>query len=251
MKQRPTLAIVVIALIALFIGVAGAAAALAYIPAPGSAPSIYDDFNFSSTSNGFWHVNADGATATIKNGILRLAGNSIELDRRIQTDPYETVAVARISGSQYHKFGMGLGIYHSGTLGLEFDDDGIKCGRGTDSGYAVDWVKKWKPAPVGQWFYIEMSVKNPYPTQRSQDRVKGLDYEKLKKVTLTCSAYDANGRLLSRVVPKDPAPNAHYAALDEAYMRTWDAKNDYHVDWFYAGPPSGNPLNRLTTGVAR
>jgi hypothetical protein len=46
-------------------------------------------------------------------------------------------------------------------------------------------------------------------------------------------------------VPKTPPPNAHYVSFDEVFMRTWDSPNEYQVDWFYAGPPSGNPGNAI------
>jgi hypothetical protein len=236
--RRPLVQGLVIALVALFIGVAGSAAVLAYIPDPGSAPSIYDDFKWSSTANGFWHVNPIGATATIKNGLLTLSGHLIELDHRVQTDPDATIVVAKVRGLSFHKFGLGLGVYHSGTLGLEFDDDGIKCGRGTDYGWRVDFVKPWKMPPVGQWFILKAKIVNPYPTAAAWNKVSHLDADKLKPVTLTCSVYDAQGHLLASVTPTDPEPNAHYIALDEAFMRTWDSRNKYQVDWYYAGPPT-------------
>lgn len=239
---RSILRMLVVALISLFLGVAGAAAVMVYIPASGSAPSIFDDFNWSSTANSFWHVNPIGATADIKNGTMTLKGNSIELDRRLQTDPYQTVVSARLRAVHFHKLGLGLGIYHSGTIGLEFDDDGIKCGRGTDFGYKVDPVTTWKTPPVNQWFYIQMSITNPYPTKESQDKVKDVEQSKLKPLTEVCTAYDAQGRLIGMSRPTDPKPNTHYVGLDEAYIRTWDGKNNYQVDWLYAGPPGGNPL---------
>lgn len=243
--RRPILKALVFGLIGLCIGVAGAAAVLAYIPDSGSAPSIFDDFKFSSTSNGFWHVNAYGATALINHSRLNLTGNSIELDRRVQTDPNETVVVAKIRASQFDKFGMGLGIYHSGTIGMEMDGDGIKCGRGTDHGYKVDFVKPWTTPPVNTWFYIEMGVVNPYPDPRVLAKLGTVDYDKLKKVTLHCAAYDASGRLIGSVTPTDPPANTHYVALDEAYLRTWDSNNNYQLDWVYVGPPSGNPLQAI------
>ena len=126
--RKPVAQGLVIALVALFIGVAGTAAVLAYIPDPGSNPSIFDDFNWSSTANGFWHVNAIGATATIENGTLTLSGHSIELDRRLQTDPRVTIAAAKIRGLGFRRFGLGLGVYHAGTVALEFDNEGFKCG---------------------------------------------------------------------------------------------------------------------------
>jgi hypothetical protein len=231
-----------IGFIALSVGVAGAAAVLAYIPDTGSAPSIFDDFNFSSTANGFWHVNADGASDRIARGTLKLSGNSIELDRRLQTDPKETVVVIKVRAHRFQKFGFGLGIYHSGTIGMEFDPDGIKCGRGTDHGYSVDILQSWRHPPVDRWFYLEMTLLNPYPDQKVLDRLGDIDPDKLKKVGFTCAAYDQSGRLLNAIAVKSPPPNTHYVALDEAYIRTWDGGNDYQVDWFYAGPPQGNPL---------
>src|SRR5947209_17071426 len=90
MNRRPVQWIVIALIFLLLGGAVGAAAAFA-IPAAGSAPSIYDDFNWSSTANGFWHVNPVGATAQIKDGTLTLSGHAIELDRRVQTDPHATV----------------------------------------------------------------------------------------------------------------------------------------------------------------
>jgi hypothetical protein len=245
--NRPIVRAAVLALISLLLGVAAAAAVFAYIPDPGSAPSIFDDFKWDSTANGFWHVNAIGSHADIKKSILTLSGDSIELDRRVQTDPNQTVVVARVRGIHFHKFGLGEGVYHAGTLGLEFDDDGIKCGRGSDAGWRVDIMKKWSAAtaPAGQWFYLEISVTNPYPNVKDYNRAEQLvEAKKLKKltpVTLTCSWYDDSGHLLGRTTPHNPPPNAHYVGIDEVFMRTWDSKNDYQIDWFYAGPPSGNP----------
>lgn len=235
---------VVVALIAALLGVATAAAAFGLIPSPGSAPSIYDDFNWSSTSNGFWHVNGAGADARIKNSVLTMTGSSLELDRRLQTDPYETDVAARVRGLSMHKFGLGLGVWHAGTIGMEFDDDGVKCGRASDYGYQVDFLKAWNPPPLGQWFYLEMRVQNPYP---DPTKIPKLDDKLLKKVKLTCSIYDSTGKLLSTVQAVRPPPNTHYVGLDEAYLRTWDNLNRYQVDWFYAGPPSGNPIR----GIAR
>ncbi|PZR98051.1 MAG: hypothetical protein DLM70_18320 [Chloroflexi bacterium] len=236
----------VIALIALFVGVAGSAAAFFYMPDSGSAPSIYDSFNFSSTANGFWHVYTDGADATIKHGMLTLSGHTLELDRRLQTDPKETVVALRIRGRSFHKFGAGLGIYHAGTLGLEFDDDGIKCGRGTDHGYAVDTVRGWTAPPANQWFYLLIAVINPYPNPKVLAKLGNVDYSQLKKVTLRCAIFDAQGHLLAEDTAKHPPPNAHYAGLDEAYMRTWDSRNNYQIAWFNAGPPGGDPLNAIS-----
>lgn len=232
---------IVVAIVALCVGVASSAAVLASLPDPGSPPSVYDDFNWSSTANGFWHVNADGASERIKGGTLALSGDSIELDRRMQTDPSVTEVAVRIRGLHFHKFGFGLGIYHAGTVGIEFDDDGAKCGRGTDFGYRVDFLRGWTSPPTGQWYYLTLTVTNPYPTKEEQEKVANLDASQLKKVTLTCAMYDSTGKLLTKIVARDPAPNAHYQAFDEVYMRTWDSANRYQVDWFYAGPPSGAP----------
>jgi hypothetical protein len=238
----------VIALIFLFLGVAGAAAMLAYIPESGSPPSIYDDFAWNSTANGFWHVNAIGATDTVKNSLLTLKGASIELDRRIQTDPAETIVIARVRGHAFQKFGLGIGLYHAGTVGLEFDADGFKCGRGTDHGWRVDIVKPWSSAPIDKWYYLELSVKNPYPNYTPEQLGK-LNEDKLKPVTVRCTAWDAAGHLVGTDVASDPKPNAHYVSFDEAFLRTWDAGNDYQVDWFYAGPPSGNPARAFLQPV--
>ncbi len=236
MITRP-LQILVIGLIFLFVGVASAAAYFELLPVPGSAPSIYDDFAWNSTANGFWHVNAYGAKAEIKHSILTLKGDSIELDRRVQTDPFETVVMARVRGVAFHKFALGLGLYHAGTISLEFDNDGVKCGRGTDFGWRIDIMKKWAPPPAGAWFYLGVDVVNPYPDPRKTPK----DYSLAKPVKLRCSIWDTNGRLVATDLVKTPPPNAHYVGLDEAYMRTWDSDNTYQIDWIYAGPPSGNP----------
>ena len=238
--SRTLIRSVVIALIFLALGVACAAAVLAYLPDPGSAPAIFDDFNWSSTSNGFWHVNAIGATAPIKNGVLTLKGDSIELDRRLQTDPKQTVVIAKVKATHFHKFGMGIGIYHAGTMGLEFDDDGVKCGRGTDFGWKIDVMKGWTLPPVNQWFYLKLVVNNPYPNPKDLQWAE-LHLPAVKTVTITCSVFDSHARLLARMTPVNPPPNGHYVSLDEVFMRTWDSGNDYQVDWFYAGPPSGIP----------
>jgi hypothetical protein len=178
--------------------------------------------------------------------MLTLRGHSIELDHRMQTDPKETVVSVRVRGVHLHKFGIGVGIYHSGTVGMELDDDGIKCGRGTDGGWRVDFLKDWKTPQENAWFYLRMSVLNPYPDPKVLAKLGDKDYSQLKKVTLRCSAWDANGRLIATVNAKDPPPNAHYAALDEAFLRTWDSRNDYQIDWFYAGPPSGDPTRTMS-----
>jgi hypothetical protein len=236
---------VALALIFLFIGAAVATATYWVVPAPGSAPSIFDDFKWSSTANGYWHVNPVGGTAIIKHSILTLKGTSIELDRRLQTDPDETVVVIKLRALHFHRFGVGLGIYHAGTLGLEFDDDGVKCGRGTDHGYNIAFMQTWKVPPVNQWFYLTLDVVNPYPGYK---HMPSNSSPKLKRVKMTCAIYDQNGRLLKSVTPTNPPPNAHYIGLDEAYIRTWDSGNEYQIDWIYAGPPSGNPAQALLKG---
>jgi hypothetical protein len=245
MKHRTLWQLLVVALIALFLGVAGTAAVFAFIPDSGSAPSIFDDFKFSSTSNGFWHVNSVGATAVIKDSTLTLSGHSTELDRRVQTDPNATVVSLKVRAQHFSKFGVGLGIYHSGTIGMEFDGDGIKCGRGTDHGYYVDPVRAFSSPPTGKWFYLVMTVVNPYPDPKVLEKLGSVDYDRLKKVTETCAAYDSSGHLIGRDVAVDPPPNTHYVALDEAYIRTWDSGNNYQVDWFYAGPRSGDPTQAI------
>jgi len=231
---------IVIAIIALCLGIAGTTAAVALIPDTGSPPSIFDDFNWDSTANHFWHVNAIGATAKIRHGMLTLAGNSVELDRRFQTDPNETIVATHVRGIKFHKFGFGAGLWHAGTIGMEFDDDGVKCGRASDFGYKVDYMRDWTRPPVGQWFYLEIALKNPYPDPKKiPPNVKDT---KLKRVVLRCSIYDQAGKLVATTIAKDPPPNTHYVGLDEAYVRTWDNHNQYQVDWVYAGPPSGNPV---------
>lgn len=237
--SRAVVRMVVIAIIAGFVGIALSAGAFALIPDPGSAPSIFDDFAWNSTANGFWHIDESGATATIKNSILTLKGNSIELDRRVQTDPNETVVALRVRATQFDKFGFGLGVYHAGTVGMEFDTDGVRCGRGSDLGYHVEVIKPFTTPPVGQWFYLAISVVNPYPPPT---KVPNVDDTLLKHVTLRCSVWDDKGHLLGEEVATNPPPNAHYVAFDEAYLRTWDDRNNYQVDWFYAGPPRGDPL---------
>jgi hypothetical protein len=239
--NRYSLRWIVVSVIFLLLGAAVGAAIFFAIPASGSAPSIYDDFNWSSTANGFWHVNPVGATDRIKNGTLTLSGHSIELDRRLQTDPNSTVAVARVRGLSFDKFALGLGVYHSGTISLEFDSDGVKCGRGTDHGWQIDILKPWTTPPVSKWFYVGIKVVNPYPDPKVLAKLGDIDPDKLKPVTLTCALWDSSGHLIASDTPTDPKPNTHYAALDEAYVRTWDSKNKYQIDWLYAGPPSGIP----------
>lgn len=242
--RRGTVRMLVVGFIALLLGGAVTAAGVWAIPNSGSAPSIFDDFSFSSTGNGFWHVNAIGARAEILNGRLTLAGNTIELDRRIQTDPFRTIVVARMRGLRMHKFALGLGVFHSGTISLEFDSDGVKCGRGTDQGWQVDFVKPWNPPPDGTWYYAGIQVVNPYPkiTPAQQAKLNAIDSSLWKPVIITCALWDASGRLLGSSTPTFPRPNAHYASFDEAYVRTWDSNNRYQLDWLYAGPPSGLPV---------
>ena len=235
----------VVGLICIFLGIAVGVFTISFAPDPGSTPAIFDDFNFNSTANGFWHVNAIGSHTLIKHSLLTLTGASEELDHRVQTDPKVTIVSLKIRGIRFHKFGVGLGIYHSGTLGMEFDEDGIRCGRGTDHGYQVDVLKLWRVPPVGQWFYLRMAVKNPYPDPRVLAKLGNVNPDKLKHVTITCSAYDSTGKLIRTITPVDPPANAHYIALDEAFVRTWDHNNEYQIDWFYAGPPTGDPLNGI------
>src|SRR5947209_3874108 len=216
--NRRILRMAVIALILLLLGGALGAAVVFAIPDPGSAPSIYDDFNWSSTANGFWHVNPVGATARIKGGLLTVSGHSVELDRRMQTDPKSTVVVARVRGRKFDKFALGLGVYHAGTISLEFDSDGLKCGRGTDHGWQVDIVKSWTTPPAGKWVYLGIRVVNPYPDPKVLAKLGDIDPSKMKPVTITCSIWDTSGKLLASDTPTDPKPNGHYAALDETYI---------------------------------
>jgi hypothetical protein len=243
--NRTVLKFGVVALVALCVGASATAATVGFIPGSGSAPSIYDDFSWDSIANGFWHVNADGATAVIKNSSLTLSGHSIEFDRRIQTDPIETVISARVRGLHLHKFGIGIGVYHAGTVAVEFDNDGIKCGRGSDHGWQVDYVKGFKVPPNNQWFFLRIAVYDPYPNPDVLAKLSNVDPSKLKKTTVICSAWDASGRLIATVNAKNPPPNTHYQGLDEAFLRTWDSQNIYQLDWFYAGPPSDDPTRFL------
>jgi hypothetical protein len=231
-------------IIFLFLGSAIGGAVVWAIPNEGSPPSIFDAFSYSSTSSGYWHVDPIGAQAIIKNGTMTLVGNSIELDHRIQTDPYSTVAVARVRALSFDKLAVGLGLYHSGTISFEFDSDGAKCGRGTDVGWAVDYVKSWVVPPVGQWFYVGIKIKNPYPNPSPAllAKLSNEDPSLWKPVTITCALWDSAGHILAQTTPTTPRPNTHYASLDEAYLRTWDDKNRYQIDWFYAGPPSAMPF---------
>jgi hypothetical protein len=194
-------------------------------------------------------VNSYGGTDQIKNGVLTLSGQTIELDRRVQTDPYATYMTVRVRGRHFYKFGFGLGVYHAGTIGIEFDNDGVKCGRGTDHGYQTDVFKTWTPdtAPVNQWLYLRLEVVDPYPnpTPALLNYLSNLDESKLKPVTEICSLYDSSGRLLAQDIAKSPPPNTHYVGLDEAYIRTWDSGNEYQVDWAYVGSNTGDPLNAI------
>lgn len=248
--NRPAIKLLVIGLIGLLIGVAGTAAVLAAIPSAGSPPSIYDDFNWNSTANGFWHVYTDGGSTAIDRGLLSLSGHTIELDRRVQSDPYATYMTLRIRARHFYKFGFGLGVYHAGTLGLEFDDDGVKCGRGTDHGYKTDVFGTWTPAtaPTNQWFYLRLKVTDPYPnpTQAELDRLSNLDASQLKPVTETCTMYDSAGHLIAKDEATSPPPNTHYVGLDEAYLRTWDSGNNYQIDWVYVGSDTGDPIHGIT-----
>jgi hypothetical protein len=243
--NRALLRYVAVALIALFLGVAVTAAIVGFIPNAGSAPTVYDDFAWDSMANGFWHVNSVGATAAISHSRIMLKGNSIELDHRIQTDPHETVISAWVRGLHLHKFGIGIGVYHAGTVAEEFDNDGIKCGRGTDHGWEVTYLKGFTLPPNNQWFYLRIAVINPYPNAKDQQRAARLDPTKRKKATILCSAWDAQGHPIATVNANDPVPNTQYQGLDEAFFRTWDSGNNYQVDWFYAGPPSADPTRLL------
>jgi hypothetical protein len=246
---RRTLEFAVIAFVALCLGIGGTAVVLALIPDAGSPPSIYDDFNWNSTANGYWHVHSTGGAADIAHSNLTLRGDSVELDKRFQTDPSVTVISAKLRASYFHKLGIGVATYHAGTAGLEIDSDGIKCGRGTDFGYRVDPVTTWITPPTNQWLYVEVTIANPYPTTAEQLAADQLPPEKLIRPTITCSAWDSHGKLLGTVVAKNPPPNTHYVAIDEAYMRTWDSANNYQIDWVYAGPVSGNPLGQKFKGA--
>ncbi len=121
----------------------------------------------------------------------------------------------------------------------------LNADAATDHGYRIDPVTMWTNPPLNQWFYLYMVVVNPYPNPAVLAKLGNVDYSQLKPVTLHCAAYDAKGNLIKYVTASNPPPNTHYAALDEAYVRTWDSQNDYKVDWFYAGPPAGDPLNAL------
>jgi len=214
------------------------------MPSPGTPPSIFDTFAWNSTRDGFWHVHPYGGTASVANSMLTLSGDSIELDRLLQTDPDTTVVAARVRASSFHKFAIGIGSYHNGTITTEFDDDGVKCGYGSGAGWQVVYIKAWKKPPLDTWFDIEVRVVNPYPGYTPQ-QLAALNSSVLKSPVITCALFDSQGKLLGSVTPQAPLPssNAHYVGLDEAFMRTWDSQNDYQVDWFYAGPPSGLPVH--------
>jgi hypothetical protein len=244
--SRSTMRAIALALIFFLVGLGVGAAVFAYVPDPGSPPSIFDDFQWSSTANGFWHVNAVGASAHIKDGILTLSGDSIELDHRVQTDPITTVVSVRVRGLAFHKFGLGIGVFHAGTVGMEFDDDGVKCGRASEYGWKVDFLKAWSRPPVGQWYYLEIAVSNPYPNPKTD--TSKIPPDKIKPVKIVCSMWDDAGNLVSRVHAVNPKPNSNYGSFDEAFVRTWDPGNKYQVDWFYAGPPSGDPIRTVTRG---
>lgn len=233
--SRSAMRVIAIGAIGLLLGIFATAAALAFVPNQGSPPSVYDDFRWSSISNGFWHVNEDGGQAAIVDGILTLSGAQVEMDHMIQTDPNKTVIVARVRGEQLYKFALGVGSYHGGTVSLEFDNDGFRCGRGTDTGWTVDDMKLWTKPPTGQWFYLRVSVWNPYPG------VTNLPPKPKHPIVLTCSVYDSIGRRIAYDKPLHPPSNMRYPGIDEIYLRTWDYHNRYQVDWVYAGPPSADP----------
>ena len=90
-----------------------------------------------------------------------------------------------------------------------------------------------------------MRIRNPYPNPEDYGRIRAKDPELLKPVTLQCAAYDAAGRLVGKVVPRNPPPNANYPSFDMVHISMWDSGNHYEVDWIYAGPPSGSPLRRI------
>lgn len=228
--------IAVIGLIFLFLGAAGAATVFAFIPNPGSPPSIFDDFKWSSISNGYWHVYALGGKPTIRSSILTMRGDTMEMDHRLQTDPYRTVVVVRIRASHFGKFAIGLGAYHSTAVSFEFDLDGAKCVRPSDQGTQIDVLRPWTVPPTHRWFYLALSLTNPYPN------VTTLTPSMTKPPTVACSLYGAGKQLLVSDRPVTPPTELHYAAIDEVSMRTWDTGNDYQVDWIYAGPASGSPL---------
>ena len=240
---QTVLRILVIGAIFFFVGVAGAAAYFAYLPGPASAPAFFDEFNSSGTTRAFWHANSYGASFAVHGSSLLMSGSQLELDRRIQTDPKKTIVFAKVSGIDFHKFAIGFGVYHAGTVGIEFDNDGVKCGRGTEHGWKIDYLRAWTKPPVGQWFYLELDVTNPYPG------AKKVTPEMKKGSTITCAVYDSTGHLVVRDVATNPPSNTQYVALDEAYLRMWDGNNKYRVDWFYAGPPSGNPMARSLRGA--
>ena len=233
--SRGALKLAVVAVIGIFFGIFLTAAVMAFLPNDGTAPSVYDDFRWSSISDGFWHVNADGGSAAIVNGILTMSGAQLEMDHLMQTDPNKTVMVAKVRGVQFYKFAIGVGTYHGGTVSLEFDNDGFRCGRGTDSGWQVDDMKLWTKPPMNKWFILKLSVVNPYPG------ITKLPAHPKKPVTLTCSVWTPSGKRVAYDQPTNPVPNTRYPGIDEIYMRTWDSHNQYQVDWVYAGPPSGDP----------
>lgn len=239
---RTLIRVVVIAAIFFFVGVASSAAYFAALPGPASTPGFFDEFNDAATTQAFWHVNSYGAKISVHHSALTMKGDTLELDHRIQTDPKQTIIIARVRGIQLHKFALGFGVYHAGAIALEFDNDGVKCGRGTDHGWKIDYLQAFARPPIGTWYYLELGVINPYPN------VKHFTPKMKKGLKLVCAIYDSNGRLMARVVPNDPAPTGHYNGLDEAYLRTWDSGNLYQVDWVYAGPPSGNPVGSILRG---
>ncbi|HZU13581.1 MAG TPA: hypothetical protein VFB58_12145 [Chloroflexota bacterium] len=225
-----------IAVIFLCLGAATAAGVFAFIPNPGSPPSIFDDFKWSSISNGYWHVYAAGGTARINYSILTLHGDTIEMDHRLQTDPYRTVVVVKIRATHFGKFSIGLGAYHSTAVSFEFDVDGAKCLRPSKEGTQIDILQPWLKPPTHRWFYLMLTLTNPYPYATS------LTPAMTKPVTVACSLYGAHRQLLVSHRPITPPTELHYAAIDLINMRTWDTGNNYQVDWIYAGPASGSPL---------
>lgn len=244
--NRTALRVAALVLIGLLLGVFVEAAVFAVVPSAGEPPSVYDDFRWSSISNGFWHVNEDGGYAAIVNGTLTMSGAQTEIDHLLQTDPNKTVIVAKVRGLSLYKFALGLGSYHGGTVSLEFDNDGFRCGRGTDAGWTVDDMKLWKIPPTGKWFYLRVLVENPYPG------ITKLPPKPKNPVVLTCSVFDSAGRRIAYDRPLNPPSNIRYPGIDEIYLRTWDYNNKYQVNWVYAGPVSGDPtrsFGRAPAGV--
>jgi hypothetical protein len=174
------------------------------------------------------------------NGILTLQGAQTEMDHMFQTDPNKTVMVAKVRGLSFYKFDIALGSYHGNTVSLEFDNDGFRCGRGTDNGWTVDDMKLWTTPPTGKWFFLKLSIVNPYPN------VVNLPIKPAKSVPLTCSVYDAAGHRIAYDKPTEPPTNLRYPGVDQISLRTWDTHNKYQVDWVYAGPEAADPTRSFS-----